>query len=187
MRQFFILEPLSDHHRLPGVVPDKVGSICDLAAAWTCTDDVMDNGTTSSSSSSISSTNGQDHPLQQPWQLYLHYPTVTQALESYGKEAYQALCEFSTVEGFWTYFYHLPKPSDVFTEMVPGSQPAQLSRRKLDGKNLEAFGLFKKVRLTATSGRGRSAYPVGLLVPRGTWDVGFSSSFTLPQVRAYSR
>ena len=56
----------------------------------------------------------------------------------------KALCEFSTVEGFWTYFHFLPKPSDVFTEVVPGSTPPQLLKRKLDGKNLEAFGLFKK-------------------------------------------
>jgi len=101
----------------------------------------MENGTSSSGGPEV------EHPLQQPWQLYLHYPTITQSLESYGKEAYQALCEFSTVEGFWAYFHFLPRPSDIFTEVVAGSYPPQLLKRKLDGKNLEAFGLFKKVRL----------------------------------------
>jgi hypothetical protein len=105
----------------------------------------MENGTSSSDGGPEA-----EHPLQQPWQLYLHYPTITtitQSLESYGKEAYQALCEFSTVEGFWAYFHFLPRPSDIFTEVVAGSYPPQLLKRKLDGKNLEAFGLFKKVRL----------------------------------------
>jgi len=104
----------------------------------------MENGSNSSSSSGGGPE--AEHPLQQPWQLYLHYPTLTQSLESYGKEAYQALCEFSTVEGFWAYFHFLPRPSEVFTEVVAGSYPPQLLKRKLDGKNLEAFGLFKEVR-----------------------------------------
>jgi hypothetical protein len=46
--------------------------------------------------------------------------------------------------GFWQFFHFLPKPSDVFTEVAAGSNPPQLLKRKLDGKSLEAFGLFKK-------------------------------------------
>ena len=33
---------------------------------------------------------GGEHPLEQPWQLYLHFPTFTQSIESYASEAYQA-------------------------------------------------------------------------------------------------
>lgn len=39
---------------------------------------------------SSSSGGGAEHPLEQPWQLYLHYPTFTQSLENYASEAYQA-------------------------------------------------------------------------------------------------
>lgn len=31
----------------------------------------------------------EEHALEQPWQLYLHYPTFTQSIENYASEAYQ--------------------------------------------------------------------------------------------------
>jgi len=48
------------------------------------------------------------------------------------------LCSFTTVEGFWQYFNHLPKPSDIFSDGVS---------KKLVGpenKTIEEYSLFKK-------------------------------------------
>ena len=54
------------------------------------------------------------------------------------KENMTELCEFSTVEDFWHYFNHIPKPSDVFFD---GD-----CRKKVgpEGKTVEEYSLFKK-------------------------------------------
>lgn len=52
------------------------------------------------------------------------------------KENMMALCSFSSVEGFWRYMNHLPKPSQVFFDGE--------SRKKVDGKTVEEYSLFKK-------------------------------------------
>jgi hypothetical protein len=46
---------------------------------------------------------GGNHPLEQTWQIYLHYPYTPYLSQgkSYSTEAYQSLCEFATVEDFW--------------------------------------------------------------------------------------
>lgn len=48
------------------------------------------------------------------------------------------LCTFSTIEDFWRYFNHIPKPSKVFFD---GD-----SRKKIgqDGKTVEEYSLFKQ-------------------------------------------
>jgi len=48
------------------------------------------------------------------------------------------LCSFSTIEDFWTYFNHVPKPSAVFYD---GD-----SRKKVgpDRKTIEEYSLFKR-------------------------------------------
>lgn len=48
------------------------------------------------------------------------------------------LCEFKTVEGFWQYFNHFPRPSEVFFDGE--------SRKKVgpEGKIIEEYSLFKK-------------------------------------------
>jgi len=48
------------------------------------------------------------------------------------------LCAFATVEDFWRYFNHLPKPSEVFYD---GD-----SRKRIgpDGKTVEEYSLFKR-------------------------------------------
>jgi len=48
------------------------------------------------------------------------------------------LCVFSTVEQFWSYFNHLPKPSEVFFDGE--------SRKKVgpEEKTVEEYSLFKK-------------------------------------------
>jgi translation initiation factor 4E len=68
------------------------------------------------------------------------------------KENMKQLCEFNTVEGFWQYFNHLPKPSEVFfdgesrkkvTELV---QQGEENNSGLDDgeKMVEEYSLFKK-------------------------------------------
>ena len=64
------------------------------------------------------------------------------------KENMKQLCTFNTVEDFWQYFTHLPKPSEVFfdgdcrkklneagAEQTPGPD---------SGKTVEEYSLFKK-------------------------------------------
>mmetsp|Transcript_38879 Transcript_38879/g.44378 ORF Transcript_38879/g.44378 Transcript_38879/m.44378 type:complete len:169 (+) Transcript_38879:427-933(+) len=50
----------------------------------------------------------------------------------------KALCEFNSVESFWQYFNHLPKPSEVFFDGE--------CRKKVgpEGKTVEEYSLFKK-------------------------------------------
>jgi translation initiation factor 4E len=54
------------------------------------------------------------------------------------KENMKELCSFKTVEGFWQYFNHLPRPSEVFFDGE--------SRKKIgvEGKTIEEYSLFKK-------------------------------------------
>lgn len=54
------------------------------------------------------------------------------------KENMKPLCTFSTIEDFWRYFNHLPKPSEVFYDG---------NNRKVVGpasKRIEEYSLFKK-------------------------------------------
>jgi len=48
------------------------------------------------------------------------------------------LCSFNTVEDFWRYFNHIPKPADIFFDGE--------SRKRLgpDNKTVEEYSLFKK-------------------------------------------
>lgn len=54
------------------------------------------------------------------------------------KDNMSELCSFNTVEAFWSYFNHIPKPSEVFFD---GD-----SRKKVgpDGRTVEEYSLFKK-------------------------------------------
>ena len=73
------------------------------------------------------------HPLEHEWSMYLHYPMYG---EKYSAKAFQHVGSFATVENFWCYLYCLPVPSDVFTN-------ADGRRGKIDGRILEAMGIFK--------------------------------------------
>lgn len=75
------------------------------------------------------------HPLHRKWCTYVHYPLYTSATESYGSRAYCKIFDFDTVEDFWNYFYATPPPSLVFAN-------DQRPRRKLDGRQVEGFGVF---------------------------------------------
>lgn len=54
------------------------------------------------------------------------------------KENMKQLCEFTTVEDYWRYFLHLPKPSEVFFD---GDSRKMIGP---EGKTVEEYSLFKK-------------------------------------------
>lgn len=71
------------------------------------------------------------------WVLWEH-KSAEKKDPSKWKENMKQLCEFSTVEEFWSYFNHLPRPSEVFFD---GD-----CRKKVgpEGKTIEEYSLFKK-------------------------------------------
>ena len=56
------------------------------------------------------------------------------------KESFKELCHFKTVEQFWQYYNHIPKPSNVFFTMGEGRKCFPNS----GGKTVEEYSLFKK-------------------------------------------
>jgi len=54
------------------------------------------------------------------------------------KENMKELCSFSTVEDFWRYFNHLPRPAEIFFD---GDTHKRLGP---DNKKVEEYSLFKK-------------------------------------------
>lgn len=54
------------------------------------------------------------------------------------KENMKQLCAFSTIEDFWRYFNHIPKPSEVFFD---GDSRKRVG---LEGKTVEEYSLFKR-------------------------------------------
>ena len=55
------------------------------------------------------------------------------------KDNMKSLCTFKTVEEFWQFYNHLPKPSNVFFTMDEGRKVFTSS-----GKTVEEYSLFKK-------------------------------------------
>jgi len=54
------------------------------------------------------------------------------------KESMKQLCSFSTIEDFWRYFNHIPRPSEVFFD---GESKKRVGPT---GKIIEEYSLFKK-------------------------------------------
>lgn len=102
-----------------------------------------------------SSDNLQVHPLHRTWKIYLHYPLYTSSTASYGSAAYKDLCKFCTVEDFWRYYLHFPRPSQVFAT-------ESRARISLDGRQVEGFGIFQE-----------GIYPEWEKTPTGGhWEIG---------------
>lgn len=80
-----------------------------------------------------------EHVLQHQWSFFLHYPTFSLNTLHYSSQAYEKLGDVSTVEQFWRFFEHIPPPSHVFATM----NASRVYRPKVDGRVLEAIGLFK--------------------------------------------
>jgi hypothetical protein len=81
------------------------------------------------------------HVLQHRWVFYLHFPSYHMDASSYSQQAYQRLCGVHTVEEFWAAFEHIPLPSRVFATM--DTHTNRIVRPKVNGRALEAIGLFK--------------------------------------------
>jgi hypothetical protein len=88
---------------------------------------------------SLSHTHGSLFSLTRSteWVLWEHAGGANKDPNTW-KENMKALCEFRTVEGFWQYFNHLPRPSEVFFDGE--------CRKKVgpEGKTVEEYSLFKK-------------------------------------------
>lgn len=54
------------------------------------------------------------------------------------KDSFKELCAFSTIEDFWRYFNHIPKPSEVFFD---GDSKKRVG---LKDEIIEEYSLFKK-------------------------------------------
>ena len=72
------------------------------------------------------------------WVLWEHKSSSGTKDPSKWKENMKQLCAFATVEDFWKYFNHIPRPSQVFFD---GD-----CRKKVgpEGKTIEEYSLFKK-------------------------------------------
>lgn len=80
-----------------------------------------------------------EHQLQHEWTFYLHFPIYSLNTKSYSNQAYQALGSVKTVESFWHYVEYIPLPTDVFASLYKN----KVIRPKVNGRALEALGLFK--------------------------------------------
>eukprot|EP00536_Pseudo-nitzschia_multiseries_P009927 jgi/Psemu1/242564/estExt_Genewise1.C_2890037 len=79
----------------------------------------------------------ETHPLQNEWVMWEHKANQGPKDPDKWKENMKQLCKISTVEDFWRYFQHVPKPSQVFFDG---------DCRKLVGseqKTVEEYSFFK--------------------------------------------
>jgi len=83
----------------------------------------------------------EGHPLQHTWCIWEQRSADKRNMtDQEWKDLQKKLCEFSTVEDFWRYFYHLPPPSDVFYD---GRNKKRVGSPPND-RTIESFSLFKK-------------------------------------------
>eukprot|EP00588_Corethron_pennatum_P015505 CAMPEP_0194266504 /NCGR_PEP_ID=MMETSP0169-20130528/1383_1 /TAXON_ID=218684 /ORGANISM="Corethron pennatum, Strain L29A3" /LENGTH=192 /DNA_ID=CAMNT_0039007205 /DNA_START=99 /DNA_END=677 /DNA_ORIENTATION=+ len=78
----------------------------------------------------------QKHPLQHDWVLWEHIAGARNPSE--WKQNMKMLGSFNTVEDFWCYFNHIPKPSQIFFDGE--------NRKKVgpEGKVIEEYSIFKR-------------------------------------------
>ncbi|KAG7361789.1 translation initiation factor 4E [Nitzschia inconspicua] len=84
------------------------------------------------------------HPLQNEWVIWEHKANTGSKDPAKWKENMKQLCEFSTVEGFWQYFSHLPKPSEVFFDGDCKKKVSDAGSGTDGDKTVEEYSLFKK-------------------------------------------
>mmetsp|Transcript_2213 Transcript_2213/g.2667 ORF Transcript_2213/g.2667 Transcript_2213/m.2667 type:complete len:209 (-) Transcript_2213:84-710(-) len=77
------------------------------------------------------------HPLEHEWVLWEHAGGASKDPHKW-KENMKQLCSFQSVETFWQYYNHLPRPSEVFFDGE--------SRKKIgpSAKTVEEYSLFRK-------------------------------------------
>jgi len=78
------------------------------------------------------------HPLENEWVLWKHTGGHKKGDANAWKESMKKLCSFSTIEDFWRYFNHIPRPSSVFYDGE--------SKKRVGDKNeiIEEYSLFKR-------------------------------------------
>tara|TARA_B100001094_G_C18148887_1_gene782469 strand:- start:140 stop:772 length:633 start_codon:yes stop_codon:yes gene_type:complete len=72
------------------------------------------------------------HPFQYKWVVWEHRNDC----ENYADNI-QPVCEFDTVEVFWTYWHHLPQPVDFFFA------PRQ-SRKTISNRSVVSYSIFRE-------------------------------------------
>ena len=82
----------------------------------------------------------EDLPLASAWVVHEQRRATGQNLSAAQWMALQQIaCEFSTVEGFWTSFEHLPPPSTVFYD---GKSSKRVGVPP-DARTIESFSIFR--------------------------------------------
>jgi translation initiation factor 4E len=80
-----------------------------------------------------------EHPLQHAWVFYMHYPVHYKT--QYDQKAYEAIGNpVTTVEDFWRYEAHIPKCSEVFTQVDVATGTRRTAM--VDKRRVEGFGMF---------------------------------------------
>lgn len=80
----------------------------------------------------------QAHPLLFRWSSYLAFPSY--ASKTYA-EAFTDLGTFETVERFWQFHEHTPKPTAIFTRVDENDRKLQF---RVDGRVVEAICIFRE-------------------------------------------
>ncbi|KAL7491150.1 hypothetical protein ACHAWT_000620 [Skeletonema menzelii] len=77
------------------------------------------------------------HPLEHEWVLWKHIACHKKDANAW-KDSMKELGTFSTIEDFWRYFNHVPRPSEIFYDGE--------SKKKVGMNNevIEEYSLFKK-------------------------------------------
>uniref|UniRef100_A0A7S2XVT5 Eukaryotic translation initiation factor 4E n=1 Tax=Fibrocapsa japonica TaxID=94617 RepID=A0A7S2XVT5_9STRA len=76
---------------------------------------------------------GDTHPLENTWSIWEHRATKNQG-DWAGNM--QKICTFATVEDFWAYYNHIPKPSAIFYDGQ--------TRKRVGDRQLESLSIFKE-------------------------------------------
>mmetsp|Transcript_39591 Transcript_39591/g.61845 ORF Transcript_39591/g.61845 Transcript_39591/m.61845 type:complete len:190 (+) Transcript_39591:76-645(+) len=78
------------------------------------------------------------HELEHEWSIWEHRAASgggNKAAQDWSQNM-QELCSFSTAEGFWRYFNHIPRPSEVFFDGQ--------TKKKVGDRQVESLSIFKK-------------------------------------------
>merc|ERR1740124_436284 len=76
------------------------------------------------------------HPLENEWVLWEHAGGTKDP--NAWKDNMKQLCSFHTLEDFWRYFNHIPKPSEVFYD---GESEKRVGS---EGRTVKEYSLFKR-------------------------------------------
>jgi translation initiation factor 4E len=81
----------------------------------------------------------EEHPLQTSWSIWEHHKG---GVSDFGTNM-NKIGDFSTVEGFWRFFNHIPPPSQMFTTEDGGGRQQRAGGAAGD-REIEGISLFRK-------------------------------------------